>query len=193
MEDVIYAIRQGEDAMRDIAAPVCERICEYFTVCRGGLETSDEETYDEDGLVKAVRAYVDARDAEKQARALKTAAQHRLQGVNGTVDKWQVRWTEMNNQHGSLRLDVRRSRSKPPHWCPVSKTFPPLRSCRPGGVFASLSEPCRLAQKGKPMDLFSYNWFLYIAMAGVVAVAAVAWTVGKAIYEKVTRQDPPAE
>jgi hypothetical protein len=110
VEDVIYAIRQGEDAMRDIAAPVCERICEFFTVCRGGLETSDEETYNEDGLVKAVRAYVDARDAEKQAKALKTAAQHRLQGVNGTVDKWQVRWTEMNNQHGSLRLDVRESR-----------------------------------------------------------------------------------
>ena len=59
--------------------------------------------------------------------------------------------------------------------------------------FASLSEPCRLAQKGTPMDLMAYNWFLYIAMAGVVAVAAVAWTVGKTIYEKVTRQDPPAE
>ena len=73
----------------------------------GGLETSDEETYDEDGLVNAVRAYVDARDAEKQAKALKTKAQHRLQGVNGTVDKYQVRWTEMNNNHGSLRLDVR--------------------------------------------------------------------------------------
>ena len=110
VEDVIYAIRQGEDAMRDIAAPVCERICEFFTVCRGGLETSNEETYDEDGLVNAVRAYVDARDAERQAKALKTAAQHRLQGVNGTVDKYQVRWTEMNNQHGSLRLDVRQSR-----------------------------------------------------------------------------------
>ena len=42
------------------------------------------------------------------------------------------------------------------------------------------------------MDLFSYNWFLYIAMAGVVAVAAVVWTVGKAIYERFTR-DPRGE
>jgi hypothetical protein len=42
------------------------------------------------------------------------------------------------------------------------------------------------------MDLFTYNWFLYIAMAGVVAVAAIIWTVGKAIYERFT-QGPPGE
>lgn len=109
VQDVIYAVENNEDASRDIAAPVCERICSFYTVCRGGLETSEEENYTEDGLVQAVAAYVDARAAEKEAKALKTEAQSRLRGVNGTVGDHQVRWTTMQPS-GNLRLDVRKAR-----------------------------------------------------------------------------------
>jgi len=109
VQDVIYAVEHGEDASRDIAAPVCERICSFYTVCRGGLETSEEENYTEDGLVQAVTAYVDARAAEKEAKALKTEAQSRLRGVNGTVGEHQVRWTTMQPS-GNLRMDVRKAR-----------------------------------------------------------------------------------
>ena len=39
--DVIYAVKNNEDASRDIPAAVCERICSHFTACRGALETND--------------------------------------------------------------------------------------------------------------------------------------------------------
>ncbi len=109
VQDVMYAIQHDESAMRDIAAPVCERICSLFTACRGGLETSDEQSYSEKGLVEAVQAYVDARETEKEAKSLKTQAQLRLRNVNGVVDGMQVRWVEIATT-GNMRLDVRKAR-----------------------------------------------------------------------------------
>ena len=105
----MYAVQHDESAMRDIAAPVCERICSLFTACRGGLATSDEQSYSEKGLVEAVQAYVDARETEKEAKSLKTQAQLRLRNVNGVVDGMQVRWVEIATT-GNMRLDVRKAR-----------------------------------------------------------------------------------
>ena len=45
----------------------------------------------------------------------------------------------------------------------------------------------------KGIGMVDYNWPLYILMITVLGIGAVIYTVGKAIYDKVTRQDPPAE
>ena len=118
IQDVIYAVKTGEDAMRDIPAAVCERICEKFTACRGALEVHDGgEFIEDDELKAAIRMYVEGREMEKRGGLLKKEASTMLSGVNGTDGNWQVRWTEIQPSHveafekkGYMRLDVRKAR-----------------------------------------------------------------------------------
>jgi hypothetical protein len=116
--DVIYAVRENEDAPRDIPAAVCERICSHFSACRGGLETHESgERIEDPELVKAVQLYVEARETAKEADALKKAAQNKLTGVNGTTGDYQVRWVEVGpsvvnafEKQGFMRMDIRKVR-----------------------------------------------------------------------------------
>jgi hypothetical protein len=118
ISDVIYAVRNGEDASRDIPAPVCERICEFFAVCRGGLETHDGGEFIEDPmLLSAVDMYVEARDLEKEAKRMKDEASAVLHGVNGSTGEYQVRWVDVApttvqsfEKAGYMRMDVRKVR-----------------------------------------------------------------------------------
>ena len=116
--DVIYAVRNGEDASRDIPAAVCEKICTHFTACRGSLETHDGGELIEDAeTVAAIDMYVEGRDMAKEADQMKREAQSRLVGINGTDGRYQVRWVEVApsvvqsfEKDGYMRLDVRKVR-----------------------------------------------------------------------------------
>ena len=116
--DVIYAVKNREDASRDIAPAVCERICTHFTACRGALETIDGgEHISDPTLLTAIDMYVEGRDLEKQAAAMKKEAQSRLIGVNGTSSDYQVRWVEVQpsrvesfDKQGYMRMDIRKLR-----------------------------------------------------------------------------------
>ena len=116
--DVIYAVRNGEDASRDIPAAVCEKICTHFTACRGSLETHDGGELIEDAeTVAAINMYVEGRDMAKEADQMKREAQSRLVGINGTDGRYQVRWVEVApsvvqsfEKDGYMRLDVRKVR-----------------------------------------------------------------------------------
>lgn len=116
--DVIYAVRNNEDAMRDLPAPICERICGHYSACRGDLPIGDDaEFITAPELLSAVDMYNEARDMEKMAKQMKDEAAARLNGVNGSTGKWTVRWTQVNpsrveafDKAGYLRLDVRKSR-----------------------------------------------------------------------------------
>lgn len=109
ISDVIYAVAQGEDSSRDIPAPVCEKICEFFTVCRGGLEDSHSDGLITDPeLLAAVDMYVAGRTQEGNGKEMKRAAAEVLSNVSGVTDLYQVRWVQSN---GSERLDVRLKRS----------------------------------------------------------------------------------
>ena len=117
VEDVIYAVRYGEDASRDVAAPVCERFCEFFTACRGALPMSESEPLDSPEIVQAVDMYVQGRDMEKEGKQMKKEASAVLTGLNGSTGEWQVRTVHVNPQEvpgytraASTRLDVRRVR-----------------------------------------------------------------------------------
>lgn len=119
VEDVIYAIKNNEDANRDVASPVCERICEFFTVCRGSLPDDDSDMIQDPELINAIDAYVRARDMEKEASALKKEAQTRLSGVSGSTPTHQIRWTEIQptvvdsfQKAGYMRMDVRKIRNR---------------------------------------------------------------------------------
>lgn len=118
IEDVIYAVETGSDASRDIPAAVCEKICPFFTACRGGLEVHDGgELIEDPTLLSAVDMYVQARAMEKEAAAMKDAAATQLSGVNGTTGTWQIRWVDVAptrveafEKRGYTRLDVRKAR-----------------------------------------------------------------------------------
>jgi hypothetical protein len=118
--DVIYAVKNGEDASRDLPAAVCERICSHFTACRGALDIHDgAELITDSELVSAIDMYTDARDMEKTAKQMKDEASSRLHGINGSTGKWQVRWVEVQpsrveafDKHGYARLDIRKQRAR---------------------------------------------------------------------------------
>lgn len=114
--DVIYAVRNGEDSARDVAAVVCQQICELFTACRGSLPTSDTpEPITDEFLLSAIDMYVDGRDMEKKGSQMKKEASTLLKDVNGSSGKHQVRWVQVNasfiegyERAASSRLDVRK-------------------------------------------------------------------------------------
>lgn len=116
--DVIYAVKNNEEASRDIPAPICERICQHYTACRGDLPIGDDMEFITDPmLLSAVDMYAEARNMEKAAKQMKDEASATLNGVNGTTGKWTVRWTQVNptrvesfDKAGYLRLDIRKSR-----------------------------------------------------------------------------------
>jgi hypothetical protein len=119
ISDVQYAVMNREDASRDIPAPICERICSYYTVCRGNLPVEDGgEVIDDAERLAALAMYVENRDIEKQAAKAKREAQSVLLGTNGVgyVDgkAFQIRWTHINESEvagftraASDRMDVR--------------------------------------------------------------------------------------
>lgn len=117
--DVTYAVLHDEDASRDVAPAVCRRICEFFTVCRGGLPVHEgQERIDDPELVSAIDMYVEGRTMESQGSSMKKKAAKMLAGINGSTDDYQVRWVHVNatsipatNRASYDRLDiVKRSR-----------------------------------------------------------------------------------
>lgn len=118
--DVIYAVKNGEAASRDVPAAVCERICSHFTACRGGLDIHEgADVIEHPELISAVDMYVGGRDLEKQGKAMKDEASTRLAGVNGTTGKHQVRWVQVQpsrvesfDKQGYMRLDIRKVRAR---------------------------------------------------------------------------------
>jgi hypothetical protein len=118
--DVLYAVKHGEDASRDIAAPTCEAIsCEYFTACRGGLlpDTRGDQITDADTLDTLV-AYLEGAKMEKDGKRLKTEMKERLAGIDGigvtALGPIQVRHTTIGASYvagyekaTSERIDVR--------------------------------------------------------------------------------------
>jgi len=117
--DVQYAVMQKEDASRDIPAAVCEKICEFFTVCRGGLDVHDgQEMIEDPDLKSAIRMYVEGREMAKEGESLKRSASNMLHGVNGSDGEWQVRWVQVApttvqafEKKAFDRLDVRKVRA----------------------------------------------------------------------------------
>lgn len=119
VQDVIYASANNEDASRDVAAAVCERICEFFTVCRGGLDVNDGQEFITDShLLTAIDMYLEGDRLAKEGDRMKKEAKQELSGVNGTTGEVQVRWVHVNattvpetTRAAYDRLDVRKSRS----------------------------------------------------------------------------------
>jgi hypothetical protein len=115
--DVIYSVQHNEDASRDIAAPVCEKICEFYSVCRGALPDSEGGFITDTTVKDAITLYVEGRDLETRGKRMKDQAKVDLVGVSGSDGVYQVRWTKNSGadvpgyyREPSERLDVRKVR-----------------------------------------------------------------------------------
>lgn len=110
VEDVIYAVQQGEDASRDIAAARCETFCEFYTACRGGLPMSDPEPITDPEIVHGIDMYVEGRDLINMGKKLQQQAKPVLEGVNGSDGRFQVRWTTIaaTEVPGYVRAETQR-------------------------------------------------------------------------------------
>lgn len=95
VDDVIYAVQHDEDAPRDVTAAVCEKICEFYTVCRGGLPADDTELIVDNDVLTAVDTYVEGRDMKRTGDRMMTDAKAVLSGINGSTGTWQVRTTHV--------------------------------------------------------------------------------------------------
>lgn len=117
VSDVIYAVQHEEDAMRDIAAPVCDMICEFFTECRGQLPVSEMEVIDSPDIIAMAQMYDEGKRMEKIGKRMKEEAKGTLSGLNGIAGEFQIRTTHIDGsdiaatfRSGYDRLDVSKVR-----------------------------------------------------------------------------------
>lgn len=105
--DVIYAVREGEEATKDWPREKCRRFCPYYSGCRpddrAGLPVESTEAS------AAALVYFAAHQEQREATKIKEQAREHLIGVDGvTPEGMLVRWTRVNTDDGGYdRLDVR--------------------------------------------------------------------------------------
>jgi hypothetical protein len=99
INDVKYAVIQGEEAQKDMPREWCWSFCEYASICRG-QDTDVEGLIEDPEVVAAVDMHTEAAALEKQAKKLKNNAQIILNRIeSGSTGTHQVRWTEVQGGH----------------------------------------------------------------------------------------------
>jgi hypothetical protein len=95
IEDVTYAVKHGEVAMRDKPASWCEACCPFVSDCRsddtveGGLITDPD-------LISMMEQYLAAQADAKLAKQLMDEAKSALLNVQGSNGEISVKWTHIN-------------------------------------------------------------------------------------------------
>lgn len=112
LDDVVYAIENGETAMKDPPRAWCFACCPYASDCRGG--DTDVEGLLDDPLIKdAVAVYTESNALIKQAEKDKKSALSILDGITGSTGEFTVRWIDIGpsevafTRNAYKRIDIR--------------------------------------------------------------------------------------
>lgn len=112
LDDVIYAIENGETARKDPPRAWCFACCPYASDCRGG--DTDVEGLLEDPIIKnAVDVYTESNAIIKQAEKDKKSAVSILEGISGSTGDYTVRWIDIGpsevafTRNAYKRIDIR--------------------------------------------------------------------------------------
>jgi hypothetical protein len=112
--DVLYAVKNNEDAPRDKSRDFCERFCEYNSICRG-TDTDVEGLLEDPSIVGAVQTYLDGMAMESQGKRLKDNAKEALRGISGSTGTHTVREVVINpteiaayTRAGYTKIDIRK-------------------------------------------------------------------------------------
>lgn len=92
--DVIYAIRNGEEASRDKPREFCFAACPYASACRGD-DTDVEGLITDEEALAAIDTYLQAMDMNRSAEKMKSAAKSALRNVSGSTGTHLLRWTHV--------------------------------------------------------------------------------------------------
>jgi PD-(D/E)XK nuclease superfamily len=95
LNDVVYALMQGEEASKDKPRDWCYSFCPFATACRGG-DTDVEGLIEDETIVTALDLYREAHLRFNQAKADKETAKKELVGVSGRTKDWVLRWVHVN-------------------------------------------------------------------------------------------------
>lgn len=113
IEDVMYAVRSGEEASKDKPFDFCERYCQFFTDCRK-QDWDPEGLLQDEEVVSAADLYLEGMATEKRGKLMKGEAKKALIGVSGSTGRALVRWTYIGPseipslvRNGYDRLDVK--------------------------------------------------------------------------------------
>jgi hypothetical protein len=112
LDDVIYAIENGETARKDPPRAWCFKCCPYASDCRGG--DTDVEGLLDDGIIRnAVDVYTESNVIIRQAEKDKKSALSILEGISGSTGTHTVRWIDIGpsevafTRAGYKRIDIR--------------------------------------------------------------------------------------
>lgn len=112
IDDVIYAIENGETAKKDPPRAWCFACCPYASDCRGG-DTDVEGLLMDPEVVEAARMYRESLDIIKAAEKDKRSAVSVLENVTGSTGEYTVRWINVGESHRDYtvrahqRIDVK--------------------------------------------------------------------------------------
>lgn len=116
--DAVYAAQYGVEAPKDQPWNFCETYCAFFSTCRGS-ETRAEGLIEDEEAHVALKVFVEARDAAKQAEGRKKMAGEVLSRYSGVIvaddGPWEVSQTIVGGgstvsyvTKDSVRLNVRK-------------------------------------------------------------------------------------
>lgn len=91
LDDVIYAVENGEEASKDQPRDWCFKACPYATSCRG-FDTDVTGLVEDPTVLDAIEVYREANATIRAAEKDKKSAMSVLTGVAGSTGKDIVRW-----------------------------------------------------------------------------------------------------
>ena len=113
IDDVLYAIEQGEEASKDKPRQWCFECCPYATACRG-RDTDVTGLLEDPEVLEAVAVYRESQEIIKAAEKDKKSAASVLDRVDGSTGEFTIRHVEVaptevpsHVRQGYRRLDIR--------------------------------------------------------------------------------------
>ena len=112
LDDVIYAVENGEEASKDQPRDWCFKACPYATSCRG-FDTDVTGLVEDPTVLDAIEVYREANATIRAAEKDKKSAMSVLAGVAGSTGKDIVRWITIPGGHVEYdraeyqRIDIR--------------------------------------------------------------------------------------
>lgn len=98
VNDVTYAVLNGEEGSKDQPREWCASYCEYFTVCRGN-DTNVQGLIEDPEIIAAIDAYKEGGALESRGKKMKDAVKPILANVNGSTGTWSIKQTEVGATH----------------------------------------------------------------------------------------------
>lgn len=99
LDDVVYAVRNNEEAPCDKSRDFCQTYCQYASVCPQHAHSDATGVIEDEEVQQAVITYVTAAAEEREAKRAKEAAKDVLRGVTGNTATHSVRWVSVPSSY----------------------------------------------------------------------------------------------